>query len=151
LERFLVQVLHGPNLDRLGRREPQFYGRETMAEIDLSLQRLGGELGLRVQCRQSAHEGVLIDCIHAAADAGAAAFLINPGGLGHSSVSLRDAFLSVGLPMVEVHCSNVAAREPFRRRSLLSDIAIGVIGGFGPESYRLGLRALATHLAAAGA
>ena len=148
LERALVQILHGPNLDRLGRREPHWYGRESLAELDASLSKLGLELGLRTQSLQSAHEGVLIDCIHAAADAGAVAFVVNPGGLGHSSVSLRDAFLSVALPLVEVHCSNVAAREAFRRRSVLSDIAIGVISGFGPESYRLGLRALAVHLAA---
>jgi len=141
-----IFVLHGPNLDRLGGREPELYGHETLAQIDRSLIALGASLGLEVECFQSAHEGVLIDRIHAASDAGVAGFLCNPGGLGPSSVSLRDAFLACGLPLVEVHCSNIAAREEFRRETLLSDVAVGCVSGFGGESYRLGLRGLAAHL-----
>ncbi len=136
-----VLVLHGPNLNLLGTREPGTYGTRTLPEIDARLATLAVELGGSCASFQSNHEGVLLDTIHAARGH-YDAILINPGGLTHTSVVLRDALLGVGLPFVEVHLSNVHAREPFRRISLLSDVARGVITGFGPLSYELGLRAL---------
>lgn len=136
-----ILVLHGPNLNLLGTREPETYGRTTLAEIDAGLVALAAALGGSVHAVQSNHEGVLVDTIHAARGQ-FDAILINPGGLTHTSVVLRDALLGVGLPFVEVHLSNVHAREPFRRTSLLSDVARGVVTGFGPRSYELGLRAL---------
>ena len=136
-----ILVLHGPNLNLLGTREPETYGRTTLAEIDAGLVTLAAALGGTVAAVQSNHEGVLVDTIHAARGQ-FDAILINPGGLTHTSVVLRDALLGVGLPFVEVHLSNVHAREPFRRTSLLSDVARGVITGFGPRSYEIGLRAL---------
>jgi 3-dehydroquinate dehydratase-2 len=137
-----ILVLHGPNLDRLGKREPEVYGRTTLADIDTRLVALGAELGAVVETFQSAWEGALIDRIHAATDSGVRGFLINPGGLTHTSVALRDALLASGRPFVEVHLSNVHAREPFRRHSYLSDVAVGVVTGFGARSYELGLRGL---------
>lgn len=137
-------VLHGPNLSLLGRREPEIYGSTTLAELDQALVHLAGELEVRVDSFQSNHEGELLDRIHGSDHIDG--FLINPGGLGHTSVSLRDGLLGVGRPFVEVHCSNVAAREDFRHRSLLSDVAVGVVSGFGWRSYLLGLRALVDHL-----
>lgn len=139
-------VLHGPNLNLLGLREPEIYGATTLAEITAALEALGASLGAQITSLQSNHEGVLIDRIHAArfGDGGehADGVLINPGGLTHTSVSLRDALLGTGLPFVEVHLSNVYAREPFRHHSYLTDKAVGVVAGFGPQSYTLGLRAL---------
>lgn len=136
-------MLHGPNLDRLGRRETGIYGSTTLAEIDRRLVEVGHELGARVECLQSNHEGVLIDRIHAVTDEGGLrGVLVNPGGLTHTSVALRDALLASGVPFVEVHLSNVHAREPFRRQSFFSDVAVGVVCGFGAESYELGLRGL---------
>jgi 3-dehydroquinate dehydratase-2 len=137
-----ILVLHGPNLNRLGRREPSVYGRTTLAEIDARLVALGRTLGAAVETFQSNHEGALIDRLHAAADEGVRGVVVNPGGLTHTSVALRDALLAVGLPFVEVHLSNVHAREPFRRHSYLSDVAVGVVTGFGADSYELGLRGL---------
>ena len=137
-----ILVLHGPNLNRLGRREPAVYGRQTLADIDAGLVALGKDLGVEVDCFQSNWEGALIDRVHAAADAGVAGIVINPGGLTHTSVALRDALLAVALPFVEVHLSNVHAREPFRRHSYFSDVAVGVVTGFGARSYELGLRGL---------
>ena len=134
-----ILVLHGPNLDRLGSREPDVYGHDTLADIDRRLVALGAELGAEVTSFQSNHEGALIDRVHACE---ADAILINPAGLTHTSVSLRDALLAVGKPFVEVHLSNVHAREPFRRHSYFSDVATGVLSGFGPLSYELGLRGL---------
>ncbi len=142
-----ILVVHGPNLNLLGTREPETYGRTTLPEIDARLVALGAELGVQVESVQSNHEGVLIETIHAARGQ-FGAILVNPGGLTHTSVVLRDALLGVGLPFVEVHLSNVHAREPFRRRSMLSDVARGVITGFGPLSYELGLRALVGTVAA---
>lgn len=136
-----VLVLHGPNLNLLGAREPTTYGRVTLAEIDARLHNLAGERGATCECLQSNHEGALVDAIHAA-NGRFDAILINPGGLTHTSVVLRDALLAVGLPFVEVHLSNVHAREPFRHHSYLSDVARGVVSGFGAMSYELGLRGL---------
>jgi len=139
-----VLVLNGPNLNLLGGREPDLYGDQTLEQIMQQLEKLAAELGLSLEHFQSNHEGALIDRIQAASG-NVDAFLINPGGLTHTSVALRDALAAVGVPFVEVHLSNIHAREPFRHTSLLADIAIGQIVGFGPVSYTLGLRAIAEH------
>ncbi len=139
-------VLHGPNLDLLAKREPSVYGNVSLAEIETALESLARELGVEIESFQSNHEGALLDRIRDAAASGIDGYMINPGGLGHTSVSLRDALLAAGLPFVELHCSNIAARESFRRRSLLTDVAVGVVSGFGAASYTLALRALVGHL-----
>ena len=135
-----VLVLHGPNLNLLGTREPEIYGHTTLADIDADLQSRGEQLGLTVECFQSNHEGALIDRIQAARGK-ASAIIINPGGYTHTSVALRDALAGVGLPVIEVHLSNVAAREEFRHRSLIAPIAVGQIVGLGAMGYRLALEA----------
>lgn len=140
-----VLVLHGPNLNLLGVREPEVYGATTLAEIDAGLAAQATDAGCELSIFQSNHEGELIDRIHAARD-DADGLLINPGGLTHTSVSLRDALAGVGLPVVEVHLSNVFARESFRHHSHVSGVAVGVISGFGVSSYRLGLQALLQHI-----
>jgi 3-dehydroquinate dehydratase-2 len=143
-----IGVLHGPNLDRLGQREPAVYGRATLADVDAGLVRVADELGVALDVVQSAHEGVLVDAVWRMADAGVAGFVVNAGGLTHSSVALRDALVGASRPFVEVHLTNVAARERFRARSLLADVAVGVVCGFGPTSYGLGLRGLVDRLRA---
>ncbi len=140
-----ILVLHGPNLNALGTREPDVYGRTSLAEIDRDLRKLAGELGCEVECLQSNHEGVLIDALHGARSR-FHGVLLNAGGLTHTSVAMGDAVLAAGLPVVEVHVSNPHAREFFRRVSTISPAALGVIQGFGGESYLLGLRALLGHL-----
>jgi len=140
-----ILVLHGPNLDALGAREPDVYGRVTLAEIDRRLRELAGSLGCEVESVQSNHEGVLIDALYAARPR-VDGFLINPAGLTHTSVALRDAIAAVGRPAVEVHLSNPAKREAFRHHSMVSGVAIGVVQGFGADSYCLGLRALVSYL-----
>ncbi len=144
-ERARILVIHGPNLNQLGTREPEIYGRTTLAEIDADLATAAKEWGAEVACFQSNHEGEIIDRIQAAV-AGHDGILINPGGLTHTSVALRDALAGAGLPTAEVHLSNVYAREEFRRHSYVSVVALGVISGFGPLGYRLALQALLRHL-----
>ncbi len=140
-----VLVVHGPNLNLLGTREPEVYGTTTIEEINAELAATAKEEGVELEFFQSNHEGGLIDRIQEA-PSWADGIVINPAGLSHSSVSLRDALAATGLPIVEVHLSNIFAREEFRRLSLVSEIAVGVISGFGAESYRLGLEALLAGL-----
>ncbi|RMF18901.1 MAG: type II 3-dehydroquinate dehydratase [Candidatus Dadabacteria bacterium] len=133
-----LAVLQGPNLNRLGSREPAHYGSATLQEIHDTLARaFSGRASLIFY--QSNHEGALIDRIHQLPDEGVRGVVINPGGLTHTSVALRDALLSVALPFVEVHLSNIHAREPFRHRSYFSDVAVGVIAGLGPAGYHYAL------------
>ena len=140
-----VGVLNGPNLNLLGRREPDVYGTTSLEQIDARLREIGQELDATVESLQSNVEGELIDAVHRMSEH-VDGFLVNAGGYTHTSVSLLDALLAVGLPFVEVHLSNIHAREDFRHVSLLAPRAIGTIGGFGPLSYELGLRALVFHL-----
>lgn len=146
-----ILVLHGPNLNLLGTREPQLYGQDTLAQIDTDLARIATDAGAELESQQSNHEGVLIDRIHAARLDGTHFIIINPGGLTHTSVALRDALAGVALPFIEVHVSNVHRREAFRHHSYLSEIATGVIVGLGVNGYRLALAHALTLRAAAGA
>jgi 3-dehydroquinate dehydratase-2 len=156
----VVLVVHGPNLNLLGVREPEIYGTTTLAQIDRDLIELGARLGVEVETFQANGEGALIDRIQAFAGTaipaahprtGAGAdrgLIINPGGYTHTSVALRDTIAAVGLPAIEVHLSNLHAREPLRHTSLTGGVCLGVIMGLGPDSYRLALHALATRLLA---
>jgi 3-dehydroquinate dehydratase II len=137
-----ILVLSGPNLNFLGKRETSIYGTKTLDQIGQELTALGKELGAEVINDQSNHEGALIDIIQDATKSGIKGIVINPGAYGHTSIALRDALLDSSLPFVEIHLSNIHKRESFRHKTYLSDIASGVILGFGPESYMLGLRAL---------
>jgi 3-dehydroquinate dehydratase II len=135
-----VLVLHGPNLNLLGTREPAVYGSVTLPDIDRELTQIAQEAGATLQSMQSNHEGVLIDRVHAARTDGTDFIVINPGAFTHTSVALRDAFAGVAIPFVEVHISNVHRREPFRHHSYFSDLAEGVIVGLGAQGYSLALR-----------
>jgi len=136
-----ILVLHGPNLNLLGTREPEVYGRTTLAEIDAELSVIATDHQVELLSRQSNHEGALIDWVQDAMR-DTDGILINPAGLTHTSVCLRDALVATDLPVIEVHLSNIHVREPFRRHSFVSDIASGVVAGLGPRGYALGLRAL---------
>lgn len=142
-EKPLVLVLNGPNLNLLGLREPEIYGHDTLDDIAGRLEDRAGELGLEVDCRQSNHEGHLIDWLHEANARQARAVILNPGGYTHTSVALHDAIKSIGVPVIEVHLSNPHARESFRHRSFVGQAAKGTIAGFGALGYLLALDAAA--------
>ncbi|MCT7973289.1 type II 3-dehydroquinate dehydratase [Laspinema olomoucense] len=140
-----ILVLHGPNLNLLGQREPGVYGSATLEDINRLLETEAKALQVKVSVLQSNHEGVLVDTIHGARDQHSG-ILINAGAYTHTSVAIRDAIAGVNIPTVEVHLSNIYRREPFRHHSYIAAIAVGQISGFGPDSYRLGLQALVHHL-----
>jgi 3-dehydroquinate dehydratase-2 len=142
-----VLVIHGPNLNLLGEREPEVYGRTTLAQIDRRLQALAAQLGLVVECVQANGEGEIVDLVHSARGRHAA-LVINPAGYSHTSVAVHDALCAVAVPVVEVHLSNLYAREPMRHNSITGAAAQGVIMGLGPASYELALRYLAPILTA---
>ena len=145
-------VLHGPNLNLLGSREPGLYGRSSLADINANLAGRAQTLGVGLDCFQSNHEGQLVERIHQAGASGSGpasdGILINAAAYTHTSIAIRDALLAIALPFVEVHLSNVHAREPFRHHSTLADKAVGVVCGFGPMSYTLALEGLVAHLCA---
>ena len=140
-----IAVIHGPNLRLLGLREPEVYGSSTLAGIDASLRALAVELGVEVEIFQSNHEGEILDFLEEVRSR-VDGILINPGGLTHTSISLRDGLVGIGLPVVEVHLSNPAARERFRHRSFVAPIALATVAGFGENSYLLGFRGLTARL-----
>ena len=141
-----ILVLNGPNLNRLGTREPATYGRLTLPELDARCQEWGFDLDAMVECRQSNHEGELIEWIHGAEDEGAAGIVLNAAGYAHTSVALRDAIAAIDLPVIEVHLTNVHARERFRHHSRIAAVCTGSISGLGPLGYRAAIEALARDL-----
>ena len=143
-----ILVLHGPNLNLLGEREPAVYGRTTLATIDADLAATARDAGHQLEALQSNAEHVLVDRIQAARADGTAFIVINPAAFTHTSVAVRDALAAAGLPVIEVHLSNPHAREPFRRHSYVADLAVGVVAGFGADSYRYALDAAIRRLAA---
>ena len=141
-----ILVIHGPNLNLLGTREPEHYGQVTLADINLALARMADGVCVDLESFQSNHEGALVERIHAAREQGVRAIIINPAAYTHTSVALRDALAAVSIPFVEVHLSNVHAREPFRHHSYFSDLAVGVISGLGHQGYLLALEYLLNKL-----
>lgn len=141
-----ILIIHGANLDRLGSREPEIYGTKTLDSINTDLKQQGKKLGYEIETFHSNTEGDLITAIHRAADHKVDCILINPGAYTHTSVALRDAFLAVKVPFIELHLSNTSARESFRQHSYLTDIAVGLIMGFGADSYALALEAAHRYL-----
>lgn len=139
----LILVLSGPNLNRLGMREPEIYGTDSLDDIHSALEKQAETLGVTLSCRQSNHEGELIDWLHEAEDQGMKAVLLNAGGYTHTSVAVRDAVASIAIPVIEVHLSNPAAREEFRQTNLITPVATGTVAGFGAHSYKLALDAAA--------
>jgi 3-dehydroquinate dehydratase II len=148
-EEVKIGIVHGPNLNLLGRREPEVYGRQTLADLNRELAAAAVGLGVELEAFQANTEGDLIDFIQRSADQ-VGGFVVNAGGYTHTSVALRDALVGVGRPFVEVHLSNIQARESFRRRSLLAPKAVGAIMGFGADSYILGLHGLVSYLRRSG-
>jgi len=142
-----ILLLNGPNLNLLGQREPDLYGTRTLPEIEAELKAAARAAGHELEACQSNSEGAVVDHVHAARQAGTDFILINPGALTHTSIALRDALLAVQIPFIEVHLSNIHAREPFRQRSYLADVAIGVLTGLGAVGYGLALRAACDYLA----
>lgn len=141
-----ILVLNGPNLNLLGTREPERYGATTLEDVTTRLDEVADELGVVLWHVQSNHEGELIDQVHEAGRQGFHGAVVNAGAYTHTSIALRDAFLGTALPFVEVHVSNVYAREPFRHKSLLADVAVGAVVGLGAQGYELGLRGLVSKL-----
>lgn len=139
-------MINGPNLNLLGRREPAVYGAATLADIEAKLREIAAQQNMELTFKQSNREGELVDFIQATLDDGTEGILINPGAYGHTSIAMRDALLAVGKPFVEVHVSNVYGREAYRKESMLTDMAVGIVAGFGPLSYELGLTALKKNL-----
>ncbi|CAG9298045.1 type II 3-dehydroquinate dehydratase [Celerinatantimonas diazotrophica] len=143
--KYRILVINGPNLNLLGKREPEIYGHQTLDDINIQLDQQGQSLGVELEHFQSNHEGAIVDRIHQAM--GVVDFIIiNPGALTHTSVALRDALLGVAIPFIEIHLSNVHAREPFRHHSYLSDQAVGVICGLGSQGYQFALNAAVNQL-----
>ncbi|GGA53825.1 3-dehydroquinate dehydratase 1 [Nitratireductor aestuarii] len=141
----LIYILNGPNLNLLGQREPGIYGTDTLETIEQKCRDRASALGIEIQFRQTNIEGVLVDWIHEAG-AAKAGIVINPGAYGHTSIAMHDAIKGVGAPVVEVHLSNIHAREPFRHKSMIAPAAVGMICGFGPHGYELAIEALAARL-----
>jgi 3-dehydroquinate dehydratase-2 len=144
-----IAVLNGPNLNLLGVREPEMYGRTTLAEVEARLADVGRELGVEVECAQHNSEGALVDLVHGLRGRAAGA-IVNAGAYAHTSLALRDALAGVGVAFVEVHVTNVYAREPERRHSMLAPAAVGVVAGLGAQGYELALRGLVSILRARG-
>jgi 3-dehydroquinate dehydratase-2 len=142
-----IIVIHGPNLNLLGRREPHLYGTETLADIDERIRARGRDLGLNVETFQSNHEGAIVDKIHQALDA-SQGMVINPAALTHTSVAIRDALSMLAIPVIEVHLSNIFKREKFRHRSMVTPVVTGQIAGLGAKGYLLAVEALAAMIAA---
>lgn len=138
----MILVLNGPNLNRLGKREPDVYGRQTLADLEAQCMTWGEQLGIEVSCKQSNYEGQLIEWLHEAQDDGVKGVVINPGGLTHTSVALRDAIAAMSAPVIEVHISNVHAREAFRHHSYVAPVVLGTITGLGFDGYYAALYTL---------
>ncbi|MEM9383553.1 MAG: type II 3-dehydroquinate dehydratase [Pseudomonadota bacterium] len=141
-----ILLINGPNLNLLGSREPEVYGTDTLGDIESRLRQRADALGITLDCVQSNHEGALIDAVHNAGATATDFVLINPGAFTHTSIALRDAFLSVNVPFIEIHLSNIFARESFRHHSYLSDISVGTVIGLGTVGYELALQAAAQRL-----